>query len=95
MPLTQSVTITFQDPGGNPLAGGNVTFRLSYDISNATAGGVQVSAGIVTSATLDNSGSCTVTLYRTDTLIPLGAIYFVEAYTVEGQPVYSSQMTVT
>ncbi len=95
MPITQSVTLTFQDPGGNPIAGGKVTFRLSYDISNATAGGVQVSAGIVTSATLDNSGSCTVTLYRTDTLFPSGAIYFVEAYTAAGQSVYSHQMTVT
>lgn len=95
MPITQSVTLTFQDPGGNPLVGGSVTLRLSYDISNATTGGVQVSAGIVTSATLDSSGSCTVTLYRTDTLLPSGAIYFVEAYTAAGQPVYSSQMTVT
>jgi hypothetical protein len=92
---TQSVTLTFQDPSGTPIAGGKVTFDLSYDISNATSGGIQVSSGITTSATLDSNGRCTVTLYRTDILVPSGSVYFVRVYTAEGQLVYSEQMTVT
>jgi hypothetical protein len=92
---TATLTFVYQDPSGAPIAGGTVTFLLSYDLSTATSGGVQVSAGRKVSATLDGNGSCTVTLYRTDILSPAGAVYDVRVYTAKGQPCYNEQITVT
>ena len=94
-PTKQSVTLTFQDPSGNALAGGTVTLRLLYDISTAAANGPQISAGIVVSGTLDSSGSITVELWANDVLVPAGSNYQVKAYTDLGQPAWSGTLIVT
>jgi hypothetical protein len=89
----QSVTLTFQDPGGNPLSGGSVTIRLNTDESLGTAGGPSVMARSVTTA-LDGSGTAVVLLWPNDALLPAGSVYFVNAFTALGQPAWSGQMTV-
>ena len=95
MPTTkQSVTLTFQDPSGQPLALGSVTFRLQVDISTFADNGPQISAGRLTTATLDSSGSCTVLLWPNNLLAP-ASIYFLTAYTAEGQPAWRGELTVT
>lgn len=94
-PSKQSVTLVFQDPAGNPLAGGSVTFMLNVDISTAASSGPQVAAQSTVTATLDGSGSCTVDLWPNNVLSPAGSVYFVNAYAADGQPAWSGQMTVT
>ncbi len=93
-PSKQSVSLTFQDPSGTPLALGSVTFRLQVDISTFANSGPQVSAGRVVTAALDSSGSCTVLLWPNNLLAP-ASIYFVTAYTAQGQPVWRGELTVT
>lgn len=94
-PSRQSVSLTFQDPSGSPLAGGSVHIELSVDISTALALGPQITAQRVVDATLDNTGSCTVSLWPNNLLLPAKSVYFVTAYTAEGQPAWSGQMAVT
>jgi hypothetical protein len=94
MPSQQVVIVTFQDPSGQPLAGGEVTFQLSVDISTSLAGGPQVSAGRLTRATLDSTGSAIVQLWPNDILSPAGSVYFVQAYTVLGEYAWSGQLIV-
>lgn len=93
MPVQVSTTLTFQSPSGAPLAGGTVSLRLSYDISQGTASDPQVCAGRVVTATLDSNGSVTLLLWSTTQLLPAGAVYFVKAHSAQGQLVYDSQMT--
>lgn len=95
MATKQSVTLTFLDPSNTPLAGGSVVFRLNYDISVMTSGGPQVSAKRAVTVTLDDSGSCTVPLWPNNILFPANSIYFVTAYTAQGQPAWSGELTVT
>ena len=95
MPVTkQSVTLVFQDPAGNPLANGKVTFRLQVDISTATSGGPQVSAGRLVTANLDTTGSATVLLWPNSSTFPADSVYFVKAYTSLGLLAWSGTMTV-
>ena len=91
----QLVILNFQDASGNPLALGSVTFRLSTDISTATSGGVQIAAKRLVTVELDASGNCSVLLWPNDTLVPSGSVYFVQAYTAQGQPAWTGQITVT
>ena len=91
----QTLNLNFQDPSGQPIDGGYVVFRLSVDISAAASTGPQVVAGRVTSATLDNNGSCTVSLWPNDVMFPSGSDYFVEAFTAKGLPVWQGELTVT
>jgi len=91
----QSVTLSFFDPAGNPLAGGSVRLTLNIDISTAVVNGPQIAAQRTTETTLDDEGSGTVDLWPNDVLFPAGSVYFVEAYSAEGQPAWSGQMTVT
>ncbi len=94
MPITkQSVTLTFQDPSGAPIANGSVTFRLQQDISTATSGGPQITAGKLVMATLNSSGSATVLLWPTSMMQP-SAVYFVTAYTASGLSVWQSTLSV-
>ena len=90
-----SVTVTFQDPAGNPLSGGSVTFDLNTDIATATSGGTQVCAGRTVTATLDTNGSATLSLWPNASLFPASSVYFVRAFTAQGQPAWSGEMTVT
>lgn len=96
MPVTkQSVTFTFQDPSGSPIAGGTVTARLQFDISAATAGGPQVSAGITDSTVLDSNGSATLMLWPNDVTFPANSIYFIKCFTALGLLAWSGELTVT
>ena len=94
MASKQSITLTFQDPSGQPIALGLATFRLQADISTSATSGPQVSAGRLVTAALDSSGSCTVLLWPNNLLAP-ASIYFVMAYTAQGQPVWRGELTVT
>jgi hypothetical protein len=89
-----TAVLSFQDPAGNPLAGGSVTFDLSFDLSAAVSGGPQVSAGRTVTATLDNTGTCIVNLWP-NSLQPSGSVYFVKAYAADGQPAWEGQLTFT
>jgi hypothetical protein len=93
MPTKQTVVLTFQDPQGNPLAGGRADIQLQQDISAGTSGGPQVCAGQLISVTLDSTGTGVVQLWPTDVMFP-AAVYFVRAFTSLGQPVWQGQMTV-
>lgn len=95
MATQQPYILTFQDPAGNPLAGGRVEFRLNVDISTASSSGPQICAGRIATATLDNNGSCVVSLWPNDTLLPSGSVYVVTAYTALGEPAWSGQITAT
>lgn len=95
MATKQSVSLTFLDPSNAPLAGGSVVFRLNYDISAVTSGGPQVSAKRTVTVVLDDNGSCTVSLWPNNLLSPTNSIYFVTAYTAQGQPAWSGELTVT
>jgi hypothetical protein len=95
MPVTQqSVTLTFQDPSGQPLANGRVDIRLQVDISAATSGGPQVCAGRLVSVTLNGSGSATVLLWPNSSTFPAHSVYFVTAFTALGQPAWKGELTV-
>lgn len=87
-----SFTLVFQDPSGQPLAGGSVTLRLNTDASVSNS---QIVAGRLVIATLDTNGSATVTIWPNDQLDPAGTVYFVDAYCANGQPAWRGQMTFT
>lgn len=90
---TVTVILTFQDPAGNPVANGRADINLQQDISTALAGGPQVAAGRTVSVPLDASGVGVASLYPTATMTP-SAVYFVTAYTAQGQPVWKGEITV-
>lgn len=93
MPSPQTVVLSFQDPAGKPLAGGRADIQLQQDISAATSGGPQVAAGRKVSVTLDSSGIGTISLWPTVGMVP-SAVYFVQAFSSLGQPVWEGEMTV-
>lgn len=92
-PVRQSVSFTFFDPSGAPLAGGKVTARLSTDLSASVVSGPQVAATEV-SAVLDSGGSATLSLWPNRLLLPADSVYFINAFSAQGQPVWSGQTTV-
>ena len=81
------ILYNFQDPSGNPLAYGTVTFTLNTDAVTIT--GQQINAGVVTSFTLDVNGNLSGFLWPSDQLTSDGlspnTTYRVKAYTAEGQ----------
>ena len=89
----QSVTFTFQDAGGNPLAGGEVQIHLNQDASLGISGGPSVSTRTI-HVTLDGSGSATVLLWPNDLLLPAGSVYFVNAFSALGEPAWDGQISV-
>lgn len=93
--MKQNYTLTFQDPSGQPLAGGSVTLRLNVDASTNGASGPQITAGRLVSAVLDDTGSAIVTIWPNDQLFPTDTIYFVTAYTALGEPVWRGQLSFT
>jgi hypothetical protein len=90
MALRQIVGGQFQDFAGNPLASGYITFRLSTD---GSVSGTQVSAGILTKATLDSNGSISgvVYLWPNDQLTPTNTVYVIKAYTMHGGLCWQSE----
>jgi hypothetical protein len=93
-PVKIPVVLAFFDPAGNPLAGGSVRITLSADISTASSGGPQVTAQRTVAVTLDDNGTAVVSLWPNSTLSPAGTVYFVQAFTAEGQPAWDGQLTV-
>jgi hypothetical protein len=93
MAIRQIVGGNFQDPEGNPLNGGSVTFRLTTD---AVATGTQVTAAILTKATLDTSGNIvgTVKLWPNDQLNPSDTIYRIKAYVASGLRVWETEAAI-
>ena len=83
---------SFQDASGNPLAGGSVTFRLNTD---ATAGDNQISAGRVTTFTLDSNGNLSGYIWPNDQMTPNNTVYIAKAYTAQGQLVWESEFYIT
>lgn len=90
-----SITVTFQDASGAPLANGSVTFDLNVDISTVSSGGTQVCGSKTVKVDLDVNGSVTLSLWPNDTLFPSGSVYFVRAFTSSGLQVFSAQATVS
>ena len=86
--------IRFFDASNNPLANGKVTFQLNTDASSTVPGGPQVSAGKITSATLDDTGSATPSFFPNDQLFPPNTVYFVKAYTAQGLIAWQGQVSV-
>ena len=93
MPVQNNVTLTFQSPSGAPVVGGQVRLRLNFDISQGLSTDPQVAAGVEVTGTLDSNGSVTLLLWSTSQLQPSGAVYFVRAFSAQGQLVYDGQMT--
>ena len=88
-----SALFSFQDARAQPLTGGQVQIHLSRDASLGTAGGPSVSTRTI-SATLDSTGSATVLLWPNDLLLPSGTVYFVNAFSMLGEPAWTGQTTV-
>lgn len=89
-----SITLTFQDPAGNPLALGQVQVRLTQDASLGVSSGPSVVCRRTILLALDGSGSVTFLIWPNDILLPTGSAYFVNAFSALGQPSWSGQMTV-
>lgn len=87
-----SLIYAFQDPQGNPVANGTVTFRLTYDAG--ASGGPQVAAGKKVVVPLDANGSCIVALWANDYLQPAGSKYEVVAYSYGGAIVWQGETTI-
>lgn len=83
MAKRQIINGAWQDPTGNPLALGYLTFRLNVDAQN----GVQIARGRLVTVPLDVNGNIagTVLLWPNDQLTPAGTTYDVRAYATTGQ----------
>jgi hypothetical protein len=90
----QDLTLTFQDPGGNPLAGGYITVRLNTDGCIVGSGGTQVAAGRIVKVTLDSTGSATFLIWPNDQLSPAGTVYIIIAYSATGQLAWRGEMSI-
>ena len=79
----------FQDCAGGILAAGYILFRLNTDASDGVN---QISAGIITRATLDSNGSISgiVNLWPNDQISP-ATVYIIKAYTNAGQLSWQSE----
>jgi hypothetical protein len=82
----------FQSASGVPLAGGYVTFRLNTD---AVAGDSQISSGRIVTFPLDVNGNLSGYIWPNDQMTPANTVYFVEAFTAEGQMVWEAQLHIT
>jgi hypothetical protein len=85
----------FQDPSGNPLSNGYLTFVLSHDSNVAVLGGptgAQVVAGIQIKFLLDNVGNLVSGqfLWTNDALTPAGSYYRVTAFNSQGIQVWAN-----
>jgi hypothetical protein len=86
------VVLTFQTPSGNPLSNGSITLRLQQDVSANTTNGPQVSAGRLIEVSLDSTGTGIFELWLVG--MSPSPVYFVEAYTSDGQPVWQGTVTI-
>lgn len=81
----------FQDAAGNVLSNGYLVFELSHDELDTTTG-AQICAGLLRTATLDNTGSIagTFTIENNDTMTPAGSFYTVMAHRSDGVKAWRS-----
>ncbi len=83
----------FQSPAGVPLAGGYVTFRLNTDA--VASDGSQISAGRIVTFPLDTNGDLSGYIWPNGSLTPNDTVYFVQAFTAQGELVWSQQLHIT
>lgn len=93
MAKRQIINGNFQDALGTPLVFGYLTFRLNID--GVTGSNDQVAAGRIVTVDLDAFGNVdgTVLLWPNEQLTP-DTVYFVKAYTAEGQLVWRSEISI-
>jgi hypothetical protein len=83
----------FQDPLGNPLNAGYLTFQLTTDA--VAASNKQVSAGVITQADLDSNGSISGTVYlRPNSTMSPSTKYVIRAFTNSGEVCWESENVV-
>jgi len=87
MASDQTITATFVDPQGNPLANGYLVMRLSHDGQSATPN--QVVSGLTQRVTLNSSGqiSPAVAIYSNTGLLPANTFYRITVYAADGAEV--------
>src|SRR6266576_5492719 len=87
MATDQTITGTFVDPQGNPLANGYLVLRLSHDGQSGAPN--QVVAGLSQRITLNSSGqiSPAVAIYSNTGLLPANSFYLVRVYAADGTEV--------
>ncbi|PWT75538.1 MAG: hypothetical protein C5B59_08650 [Bacteroidetes bacterium] len=92
MAIRQITGGAFQDASGKALAGGSITFRLSTD---AVASDSQVSAPVLTKATLDSNGniSGTVNIWPNPQLTP-ATVYKISVYNAQGLLAWYSENSI-
>jgi len=83
----------FQDPSGNALASGYLTWMLNHDSNISTLGGptgTQVTAGVTVRCYLDTTGNVAgvFQLWTNDVLSPQNSYYTVRAYNSSGIEVW-------
>ena len=87
----QLVGGSFQDPEGNLLANGYLTFVLSQDESVNDS---QICAGVEVKILLNANGSVITSpaqyLWGNDQMLPINSYYTVKGYTLEGQIAFGS-----
>ena len=87
MATDQTITATFTDPQGNPLANGYLVMQLSHDGQSGTPN--QVVSGLKQRVTLNASGqiSPAVAIYSNTGLLPASTFYYITAYDSTGTEV--------
>ena len=87
MATDQTITGTFVDPQGNPLANGYLVMRLSHDGQSGTPN--QVVSGLTQRITLNSSGQINpaVAIYSNTGLLPANTFYRVTVYAADGTEV--------
>ena len=95
MAQRQIINGGFQDALGNPLNLGYLTMHLNTDAVTGT--NVQICAGRVVLVPLDSSGNVSgvVLIWPNDQLTPTDTVYFVQAYSAQGQLAWQGQQLVT
>jgi hypothetical protein len=84
MATDQTITGTFLNAQGVPLANGYLVFQLSHDGKSGTPN--QVVSGLNLRVTLNSNGqiSPAVAIYSNTGLLPAGSFYFVTVYAEDG-----------
>ena len=87
MATDQTITATFTDPQGNPLANGYLVMQLSHDGQSGTPN--QVVSGLKQRVTLNASGqiSPAVAIYSNTGLLPANTFYRITVYAADGTEV--------
>jgi hypothetical protein len=91
----QTITGTFQNPQGNPLANGYLIMRLSHDGQSGAPS--QVVSGLSQRINLTANGQINpaVAIYSNTGLLPANTFYHVRAYDANGTEVIPlSQITI-